>query len=650
MRDTAEAVLREGAEFLERRAQLARRDVQLDLRLLSSWTATAVKGKTGSGWRHSAWALRGGGILSGAAAAVGTFALANIWNPLGWTAAVAVAIALVASIASTLFSWLGGKSRKEAERRRLVARRQTLGKVRRNVHEVYDRFTDEILKQAHSRARDASREVLRPPVDHALIHRAVQRNCSALRASLGSLSRDLPTTVEPETFLRDVATTIEREAYPGRSDAGVMCWLGEDWIDDPVGLKSASGSTAGGRTKAYDPTIFDRLFGGISRIFDRIADGVAPGSGRSWLTTARERCAGDTDAVDALSEIEAIAASGRPRIHLVGDYSAGKTSFIKRLLIDAGSPVPETLEVRADPTTDSPREYHWDGITLIDNPGFQSSESAHDESALRSLSDASAIVYLFQPNLIVGDDEYMTTVLMGSKDHGMDSKLNHTFFVVNRSDELGVDPADDLGAYQQLVQRKQSELSSALSKRNIPVTPDRVLCMASDPYGLVGSRADVDASAFDPYRDWDGFRHFATAFRRVKPHLLRSGCDRSILGGGLAMLSSLQARQHGVVAEFAAQEEALARLQTQIDESIAEGTRLAAKHRADLERLVSEHAAGLRDEVLYERDQERLKDQADLLRKCVERSGVARRIGTVGEHRRRSAQFMARAELRSHRA
>ena len=158
----------------------------------------------------------------------------------------------------------------------------------------------------------------------------------------------------------------------------------------------------------------------------------------------------------------------------------------KRLLIDAGSPLPETLEIRADPATDSPREYHWDGITLIDNPGFQSSDSAHDESALRSLSDASAIVYLFQPNLIVGDDEYMTTVLKGSEDHGVDSKLSHTFFVVNRSDELGVDPADDLGAYRQLVQRKQSELSAALSKRNIAVTPDRVLCMASDPYGLVG--------------------------------------------------------------------------------------------------------------------------------------------------------------------
>lgn len=613
MRDKADAVLREGAEFLDRRAKLASRDTQLDLRVLSSWTATTVEGKAGSGWRHSAWGLRGGGILSGAAAALGTLAIATIWNPVGWTAAVAIGVMGVGSIASTIFGWLGAKTRKESERRRLAARRQALAKVRRNVHEVYDRFTEKVLEEAHSHARDGSREVLRPPVEQALVHRTVQEYCSSLQAKFATLSKDLPVTVEPQSLLWEVAATIERDAYPERPDAGAMHWLGEDWIDDPMGLKSAHGSTDAGRTTAYDPTIFEHLFGGIKVIFDRIADDVAHESGSTWLTTARERCAGDADAVEALSELQAIAESGRPRIHLVGDYSAGKTSFIKRLLIDAGSPVSETLEVRADPTTDAPREYDWDGITLIDNPGFQSSDLAHDENALRALSDASALLYLFQPNLIVGADGYMTTALRGSMECGIVPRQNHTFFVVNRSDELGVDPADDPDAYRQLVQRKQTELSSALGSRNIAVTPDRVFCMASDPYGLVGNRTDVDASAFDPYREWDGFRQFATTFRRVKVKLLRSGCDRSILGGGLARLANLQARQRSVVVKLAAQDDALARLQVRIDDSIAEGTRLGAKRRADLERLVSEHAAGFRDEVLYEQDQERLKLKADRL-------------------------------------
>ena len=610
-RGKAEAVLREGGEFLERHAKLASRDTQLDLRVLSSWTATAVQGKAGSGWKHSAWGLRGGGILSGAAAALGTVAITNIWNPIGWTAAVAVGVMVAGSIASTIFGWLGKKTRKEADRRQLAARGQALAKVRRDVHQVYDRFTEEVMKQAHSHALEASIEVLRGPIEQALVHRIVQNDCSSLRAQIASLSRDLRTTVEPQSLLWEVATTIERDAYPDRPNAGVIHWLGEDWIDDPCGLKSAHGSSDGDPTTAYDPRIFDRLFGGIKGIFDRIADDVAPGSGSTWLTTARERCAGDAEAAEALLELQVIADSGRPRIHLVGDYSAGKTSFIKRLLIDTASPVPETLEVRANPTTDTPREYDWDGITLVDNPGFQGGEAAHAENALRALSDASAVLYLFQPNLVVGDDGSMTTVLRGSKDRGLVPRQDHTFFVVNRSDELGIDPADDPHAYRQLVERKRTELSLALRSRNIAVTPDRVFCMASDPYGLVGNRTDVDASAFDPCRDWDGFRQFTTAFRRVKAKLLRSGCDQSILGAGLARLAHLQARQNSVVAKLKSQDDALARLQAQINDSIAEGTRLGAKCRADLERLVSGHATGLRDEVLCEQDHEQLKLKAD---------------------------------------
>ena len=103
MRNKAEAVLREGGELLERRAKIARRDAELDLRVLSSRTAAGVEGKAGSGWRYSTWGLKGGGILASAAVPLATVALANVWNPLGWSAAVAVAVMLVASGGSMIF-------------------------------------------------------------------------------------------------------------------------------------------------------------------------------------------------------------------------------------------------------------------------------------------------------------------------------------------------------------------------------------------------------------------------------------------------------------------------------------------------------------------------------------------------------------------
>jgi len=602
MKKVAEEVLKEGAEFLERRAKLAYRDTKLDLKVLSR--GAAIAGDAGSGWKYSAWALKGGGILLSAAAALAWVAGPNIWNPLGWTAAVA-AIA---------WKWLGGKARKKAEQQRLAARRQALAEVRRNIHEVYDQFRDTVLEETHSHAIKLSRKGLRGPIEQALVLRTVQRRCSALRTEIEALSRDLPTSTDPQSLLSEVATAIERDAYPNCQNAGVLHWLGEDWIHDRTGLKDAHGPTEARRTTAYDPTFFDRMFSRMRDIFDHVTEHVTPGSGSMWLRTALERCQQDTVAKEALSELQAIADDGRPRLYVAGDYNTGKTSFIKRLLIDAGSPVPETLEVRANPTTDTSHEYDWDDVRLIDSPGFQSGEATHTEQALRTFPDASAVIFLFQPNLILGNDEYLLTVLRGRKDRGLVPKLDRTFFIVNRSDELGVDPDMDPDAYRQLAERKETELLKALRKRQITIEPNQIFCMASDPFGLVGNRMDVNASVFDRNRDWDGFRHFMSAFRGVKTRLLRTGADRSVLEGGLARLARLQAHQKSVVAKIDEQDKALARLQIQINEAIAEGTRLEAKSRTDLERRVSEQAAVFRDEVLAEQDPVQLNLKAERLK------------------------------------
>lgn len=611
MKLAAERVLKEGAEFLMKRVDLAYRDTKLDLKILAR--SAAVQGDAGAGWKHSSWAIKGGGILAGAAGALGVFALANIWNPLGWGAAVAAGVALVGSVAATVFGWLGGRARKEAEKKKLAARRQALAEVRRNVHAVYDAFSDDVLSHAHKYVVGASGELLKPPIEQALLLRHVQHHCVMLRSEIERLTNELPNIADPQSLLWKTATEIELANYPADASRSCLYWLGEDWISDPVGLKHAEGTSEAVRTSAYEPGIFDRLFEGLKSIFDQVTDDLKPGAGREWLKVALERCADDSVALEAFSELEEIAADGRPRIHLVGDYNAGKSSFIKRLLLDSGSPVPSDLEIRANPTTDRAREYDWDGIQLIDSPGFQSGEATHTEHALRTFPDASAVIYLFQPNLVLGDDQHLIAVLRGDRDLGLVPKQDRTFFVVNRSDELGVDPETDPEAYGQLADRKKTELSLALGARGINVDSGSVFCMASDPFGLVGSRADVDASAFDPYRAWDGFGHFMSEFRRARGSLLRVGADRSVLEGGIARLAKLTARQTAEIDHLTDQDGAIGRLQKQINEAIAEGARLGGKHRADLERLVTEHAAGFRDEVLAEEDPEQLKLKAERL-------------------------------------
>lgn len=611
MKRAAEAVLVEGADFLKKRVDLAHRDTRLDLKVLAR--GAAVQGDTGTGWKYSSWAIKGSGILAGAAGALGAFAVANNWNPLGWGAAVAAGVAFVGSVAATVLGLLGGKARNKAEQRRLAARRQALAEVRRNVHDVYDQFRDEVISQAHNYAVAASGELLIAPIEHALVLRDVEHHCASLRAEIKLLTSDLPQTENPQTLLWGTATDLEMAAYPNTPNRSRMHWLGEDWIEDSVGLKRAEGSSTSGRTSAYDAGFFSRLFDGIKDIFDQITDDLKPGVGRSWLDDALQRCADNDMALEALRELEVIATNGRPRIHLVGDYNAGKSSFIKRLLLDAGSRVPDSLEVRANPTTDRVLEYDWDGMRLVDSPGFQSGEVTHTEHALRTFPDAAAVIYLFQPNLVLGEDGHMITVLRGSQSLGLIPKQDRTFFVVNRSDELGVDPETDPEAYGQLATRKMTELSLALGARGVSVVPSNVFCMASDPFGLVGNRRDVDAQAFDPYRAWDGFDHFMDAFRRSRSQLLRVGVDRSILEGGIARLSRLEARQESAVRQLTEQDGALGRLQVQINDAIAEGARLGGKNRADLDRLVTEHAAGFRDEVLAEEDPEQLKLKAEQL-------------------------------------
>lgn len=611
MQSAAECVLAEGVDFLEKRVDLAYRDTRLDLKVLAR--GAAVRGDAGTGWKYSSWAIKGSGILAGVAGSLGTFAVANIWNPLGWAAATAAGVALVGSIAALAFGWLGGKVRKKAEKKRLAARRDALAEVRRNVHEVYDQFRDEVLSQAHKHAVAASGELLKPAIEQALLLRHVQHHCMSLRSEIDQLTSDLPQTKDPQALLWSTATDIEVDQYPDTPSRSRLYWLGEDWIEDPVGLERSQGSSESERTTAYDPKFFDRLFEGLKGIFDQVTEDLKSGSGRVWLDDALKQCTNDPVALEALAELKDIARDGRPRIHLVGDYNAGKSSFIKRLLLDAGSPVPESLEIRANPTTDCAREYDWNGVRLIDSPGFQSGETTHTEHALRTFPDASAVIYLFQPNLVLGDDTHLITVLRGDRELGLVPKQSRTFFVVNRSDELGVDPETDPDAYKQLAERKKTELSLALGARGVSVDPSNVFCMASDPFGLVGNRMDVDAQAFNSYRDWDGFNHFMAAFRRSRGQLLRVGADRSILEGGIARLSRLEARQAAEIDQLTEQDGALGRLQMQINEAILEGKRLEHKHRADLERLVTEHAAGFRDEVLAEENIEKLKLKAEQL-------------------------------------
>lgn len=606
-----QAVYDDTLAFLEAGARLALNDAKLDLALRIQ--SCAIDGAAGDGWKYSAWAIKGGGILAGAVGALGGLAAANFWNPLGWGAGAAAVAVLAGGIAATLLGWGGGAARKEAERVRLESRRQTAAALHQKIYDTYARIKGDVLGHSAKVLLRVTESLLQPPVRNALSLHRVAKRCTTIQVILAEQLQSLESTRDAQLLVWEVARQREREAFPQQANAAALYWLGEDWIDDAEGLKSAQGSTDAGRTRAYDPSFFDRLFFGMRGFLARFAQGVTFEAAQTWLAESMQLAARDPACRQVLKPLVDFANENKPRIHLVGDYNTGKSSFIKRLLLDAGLPVPPNLKVAAKPMTDTVRAYDWNGVQLVDSPGFQSSHETHTQQAWDALADASAVIFLLQPNLILGDDLPLRTVIHGDLARGIVEKQDSTYFIVNRSDELGVDPELLPELYAQLVERKRVEFRQALASRDISSADDRIFFMSSDPYGLVGDRADTDATAFDPYRAWDGFRPFMEALHAVRQDLLASGPARSILHGGMYRLWQHALGMQRDVDQQHRQIRELEQLRLIVGQCVAEGDQIGNRYLLTLQTLVHDRAQELKQALLAEQDPAILKVRADQL-------------------------------------
>ena len=98
------------------------------------------------------------------------------------------------------------------------------------------------------------------------------------------------------------------------------------------------------------------------------------------------------------------AALARPAVVVAGDYSAGKSSFIKRMFTEFGIEVPASLHIRADATTDDVHRYEMGRIDIVDTPGFQSRRPDHDDLALAGVRDAALVVVVLAMRIAFGRD------------------------------------------------------------------------------------------------------------------------------------------------------------------------------------------------------------------------------------------------------
>ena len=122
--------------------------------------------------------------------------------------------------------------------------------------------------------------------------------------------------------------------------------------------------------------------------------------------------------------------------------------------------------------------------------------------ALAGVRDAALVVVVLHINLLIGDTAALQTIANGMPT-GV-GKWPRMLFIVNRCDELGVDPLDSTAEYFNRRDRKLTELGAALRSRGIEVDATHIHGVAADPYGSVGMQYPVTAADYDANRAWDG--------------------------------------------------------------------------------------------------------------------------------------------------
>lgn len=231
---------------------------------------------------------------------------------------------------------------------------------------------------------------------------------------------------------------------------------------------------------------------------------------KQWL----HEFAGD-DVLQSLESEWRQFAEQSPRVTFFGAYDTGKSSIIRRLLVDGGEDVPEWLTISARHETFEARRIEIGGVVLQDTPGIAPSgrdarSLTNTQRAMEAIFPTDVLVVVVSPQLLTGEREAVLPLL------NLPWPAGSLWFVISRFDGAGIDPEDDLGGYRELGERKVQELREQLARFLDPAPDVRVFTLAADPFGAVGEELAPEPEYWDEFRDWDGMSEFAAAIDGVR--------------------------------------------------------------------------------------------------------------------------------------
>ncbi|GAA1024446.1 hypothetical protein Aple_101130 [Acrocarpospora pleiomorpha] len=201
-----------------------------------------------------------------------------------------------------------------------------------------------------------------------------------------------------------------------------------------------------------------------------------------------------------------------PNVVFFGPYNGGKSSTLKRLLIEDGTPVPDWLSVGPQPETFEGNRVESGGLVYWDTPGRSGRSAEHERIASETLFYADFVLLLVPPGR--GDDD--TGHLMLLAEAGFTAE--NTLVVLARCDQVGGDPVLAPEPFRASVEARKAALRKLLPE---PLADAEVIAIAADPFGLVGNRNPDGPNPYSDSRSWDGMAELRAVLHALPDALSR---------------------------------------------------------------------------------------------------------------------------------
>ena len=200
----------------------------------------------------------------------------------------------------------------------------------------------------------------------------------------------------------------------------------------------------------------------------------------------------------------------QPVATLFGAFDTGKSSTLRRLLVDSEQPVPDWLSISARHETFSVEVVDVAGCAIRDTPGLspqgQDARSLRNSQVARStLGLTDVLLVTLNPQLATGERDELLKILA----HGWPESC--VWFLISRADEGGVDPALDEAGFEEWAERKRDELRASLGLNE--ASPIHVIV---PDYGQLGAfETHPEPSLWDISRPWDGMDHLRASLLQL---------------------------------------------------------------------------------------------------------------------------------------